>query len=181
MHWNYICWDFLDSLGYTKICQGQIVLIVWMACTPLLSEGGCVLRGTAIQQRLSKTYWFIEKHLTNTLFVFLVPASSNRIIPQGADSTMLATKTVKHGAPAPTVTVPAPQAAAAAALQRQMAANQSPGKRMANCPSDLWAAECGFHRDLVLSKEELIKQNVGHICSCSTSELSPVPLSSFFL
>uniref|UniRef100_A0A8C2STQ2 Nuclear pore complex protein Nup214 n=1 Tax=Coturnix japonica TaxID=93934 RepID=A0A8C2STQ2_COTJA len=54
-----------------------------------------------------------------------VPTSSNRIIPQGADSTMLATKTVKHGAPAPTVTVPAPQAAAAAALRRQMA-TQSP-------------------------------------------------------
>lgn len=71
------------------------------------------------------------------LFIcFSVPTSSNRIIPQGADSTMLATKTVKHGAPAPTVTVPAPQAAAAAALRRQMA-NQSPGKRMANCPSDL--------------------------------------------
>lgn len=50
---------------------------------------------------------------------------------------MLATKTVKHGAPVPTVTVPAPQAAGAAALQRQMAANQSPGKRRANCPSDL--------------------------------------------
>ncbi|XP_064027119.1 nuclear pore complex protein Nup214 isoform X2 [Pogoniulus pusillus] len=55
----------------------------------------------------------------------LLPSSSNRIIPQGADSTMLATKTVKHGAPAPTVTVPAAQAAAAAALRRQMA-NQSP-------------------------------------------------------
>ncbi|XP_075295452.1 nuclear pore complex protein Nup214 isoform X2 [Opisthocomus hoazin] len=55
----------------------------------------------------------------------LLPTSSNRIIPQGADSTMLATKTVKHGAPAPMVTVPAPQAAAAAALRRQMA-NQSP-------------------------------------------------------
>uniref|UniRef100_A0A8C3L7G4 Nuclear pore complex protein Nup214 n=1 Tax=Chrysolophus pictus TaxID=9089 RepID=A0A8C3L7G4_CHRPC len=55
----------------------------------------------------------------------LLPTSSNRIIPQGADSTMLATKTVKHGAPAPTVTVPAPQAAAAAALRRQMA-TQSP-------------------------------------------------------
>ncbi|KAM8796706.1 nuclear pore complex protein Nup214 [Eudromia elegans] len=55
----------------------------------------------------------------------LLPTSSNRIIPQGADSTMLATKTVKHGAPAPTVTVPAPQAAAAAALRRQMA-NQPP-------------------------------------------------------
>ncbi|KAM6336836.1 nuclear pore complex protein Nup214 isoform 3-T3 [Alca torda] len=55
----------------------------------------------------------------------LLPTSSSRIIPQGADSTMLATKTVKHGAPAPSVTVPAPQAAAAAALRRQMA-NQSP-------------------------------------------------------
>ncbi|OPJ67761.1 nuclear pore complex protein Nup214 isoform A [Patagioenas fasciata monilis] len=55
----------------------------------------------------------------------LVPTSSNRVIPQGADSTMLATKTVKHGAPAPTVTVPAPQAAAAAALRRQMA-SQAP-------------------------------------------------------
>ncbi|XP_074465118.1 nuclear pore complex protein Nup214 isoform X5 [Larus michahellis] len=55
----------------------------------------------------------------------LSPAPSSRIIPQGADSTMLATKTVKHGAPAPSVTVPAPQAAAAAALRRQMA-NQSP-------------------------------------------------------
>uniref|UniRef100_A0A8C3PQ32 Nucleoporin 214 n=1 Tax=Calidris pygmaea TaxID=425635 RepID=A0A8C3PQ32_9CHAR len=55
----------------------------------------------------------------------VVPTSSSRIIPQGADSTMLATKTVKHGAPAPSVTVPAPQAAAAAALRRQMA-NQSP-------------------------------------------------------
>uniref|UniRef100_A0A8C6YRQ4 Nucleoporin 214 n=1 Tax=Nothoprocta perdicaria TaxID=30464 RepID=A0A8C6YRQ4_NOTPE len=55
----------------------------------------------------------------------LSPTSSSRVIPQGADSTMLATKTVKHGAPAPTVTVPAPQAAAAAALRRQMA-NQPP-------------------------------------------------------
>ncbi|KAJ7407543.1 nuclear pore complex protein Nup214 [Pitangus sulphuratus] len=69
--------------------------------------------------------------LSNSEYVLVgifnhLPTSSNRIIPQGADSTMLATKTVKHGAPAPTVTVPAPQAAAAAALQRQMAANQSP-------------------------------------------------------
>lgn len=61
------------------------------------------------------------------IFHFVVPTSSNRVIPQGADSTMLATKTVKHGAPAPTVTVPAPQAAAAAALRRQMA-SQAPGK-----------------------------------------------------
>ncbi|XP_053551762.1 nuclear pore complex protein Nup214 isoform X2 [Bombina bombina] len=44
-------------------------------------------------------------------------AQSIRVIPQGADSTMLATKTVKHGAP----TVAATQAAGAAALRRQMA------------------------------------------------------------
>ncbi|XP_019366236.1 PREDICTED: nuclear pore complex protein Nup214 isoform X2 [Gavialis gangeticus] len=55
----------------------------------------------------------------------LMPMSSTKIIPPGADSTMLATKTVKHGAPTPTVTVPAPQAAAAAALRRQME-NQNP-------------------------------------------------------
>ncbi|XP_039718814.1 nuclear pore complex protein Nup214 isoform X3 [Pteropus medius] len=46
-------------------------------------------------------------------------------IPQGADSTMLATKTVKHGAPGPSHTISAPQAAAAAALRRQMA-SQAP-------------------------------------------------------
>ncbi|XP_062815098.1 nuclear pore complex protein Nup214 isoform X2 [Anolis carolinensis] len=40
------------------------------------------------------------------------------LLPTGADSTMLATKTVKHGAPGP---LPAPQAAAEAALRRQMA------------------------------------------------------------
>nr|KAF6486305.1 nucleoporin 214 [Rousettus aegyptiacus] len=46
-------------------------------------------------------------------------------IPQGADSTMLATKTVKHGAPGPSHAISAPQAAAAAALRRQMA-SQAP-------------------------------------------------------
>ncbi|XP_028918312.1 nuclear pore complex protein Nup214 isoform X2 [Ornithorhynchus anatinus] len=53
------------------------------------------------------------------------PAPASKIVPQGADSTMLATKTVKHGAPGPSVTISAPQAAAAAALRRQMA-NQPP-------------------------------------------------------
>lgn len=48
-----------------------------------------------------------------------VPAS-NRSVPTGADSTKLATRTVKHGAPLPSTTVPAQQAAAAAALRRQM-------------------------------------------------------------
>nr|XP_030142372.3 nuclear pore complex protein Nup214 isoform X3 [Taeniopygia guttata] len=80
-----------------------------------------VVRTPSIQPGLmAQSPSFGKQHLS------LVPTSSNRIIPQGADSTMLATKTVKHGAPAPSVTVPAPQAAAAAALQRQMAANQSP-------------------------------------------------------
>ncbi|XP_045431111.1 nuclear pore complex protein Nup214 isoform X2 [Pipistrellus kuhlii] len=51
--------------------------------------------------------------------------SASKVIPQGADSTMLATKTVKHGAPGPSHTLPAPQAAAAAALRRQMA-SQAP-------------------------------------------------------
>ncbi|XP_062063346.1 nuclear pore complex protein Nup214 isoform X2 [Lepus europaeus] len=54
-----------------------------------------------------------------------VSASASKIIPQGADSTMLATKTVKHGAPSPAHSISAPQAAAAAALRRQMA-SQAP-------------------------------------------------------
>ncbi|XP_072816412.1 nuclear pore complex protein Nup214 isoform X3 [Vicugna pacos] len=51
--------------------------------------------------------------------------SASKIIPQGADSTMLATKTVKHGAPGPSHPISAPQAAGAAALRRQMA-SQAP-------------------------------------------------------
>ncbi|XP_075434813.1 nuclear pore complex protein Nup214 isoform X3 [Ascaphus truei] len=47
---------------------------------------------------------------------------SIRVMPPGADSTMLATKTVKHGAPS----VPAPHAAAAAAALRRQIANQTP-------------------------------------------------------
>ncbi|XP_055456159.1 nuclear pore complex protein Nup214 isoform X1 [Psammomys obesus] len=54
-----------------------------------------------------------------------ISTSATKVIPQGADSTMLATKTVKHGAPGPSHTVAAPQAAAAAALRRQMA-SQAP-------------------------------------------------------
>ncbi|XP_048201086.1 nuclear pore complex protein Nup214 isoform X2 [Perognathus longimembris pacificus] len=53
-------------------------------------------------------------------------ASTGRIIPQGADSTMLATKTVKHGAPGPSHPIAAPQAAAAAAALRRQMANQVP-------------------------------------------------------
>ncbi|XP_040338599.1 nuclear pore complex protein Nup214 [Herpailurus yagouaroundi] len=54
-----------------------------------------------------------------------VSTSTSKLIPQGADSTMLATKTVKHGAPGPSHPISAPQAAAAAALRRQMA-SQAP-------------------------------------------------------
>lgn len=61
----------------------------------------------------------------------LASTSASKIIPQGADSTMLATKTVKHGAPGPSHTIPAPQAAAAAALRRQMA-SQAPGESRAH-------------------------------------------------
>uniref|UniRef100_A0A671VDS7 Nuclear pore complex protein Nup214 n=1 Tax=Sparus aurata TaxID=8175 RepID=A0A671VDS7_SPAAU len=56
----------------------------------------------------------------------------NKINLSGAESTALATKTVKHGAPPAErtipVTMPAQQAAATAALRRQMA-NQKPGKK----------------------------------------------------
>ncbi|KAM4877480.1 nuclear pore complex protein Nup214 isoform 2-T2 [Thomomys bottae] len=52
--------------------------------------------------------------------------STGKIIPQGADSTMLATKTVKHGAPGPSHPIAAPQAAAAAAALRRQMANQVP-------------------------------------------------------
>ncbi|XP_037654406.1 LOW QUALITY PROTEIN: nuclear pore complex protein Nup214 [Choloepus didactylus] len=52
--------------------------------------------------------------------------SGSKIIPQGADSTMLATKTVKHGAPNPSHTISAPQAAAAAAALRRQMASQVP-------------------------------------------------------
>lgn len=56
---------------------------------------------------------------------------TNKINLSGAESTALATKTVKHGAP-PTekaipVTISAQQAAATAALRRQMA-NQKTGR-----------------------------------------------------
>ncbi|KAM6169421.1 nuclear pore complex protein Nup214 [Rhynchocyon petersi] len=51
--------------------------------------------------------------------------SASKVLPPGADSTMLATKTVKHGAPSSSHTISAPQAAAAAALRRQMA-SQAP-------------------------------------------------------
>uniref|UniRef100_A0A7N5JQX6 Nuclear pore complex protein Nup214 n=1 Tax=Ailuropoda melanoleuca TaxID=9646 RepID=A0A7N5JQX6_AILME len=61
-----------------------------------------------------------------SMFLFpSVSTSASKIIPQGADSTMLATKTVKHGAPGPSHSLSAPQAAAAAALRRQMA-SQAP-------------------------------------------------------
>lgn len=58
---------------------------------------------------------------------------TNKINLSGADSTALATKTVKHGAPPsertiPVTTNPAQLAAATAALRRHMA-NQKPGRK----------------------------------------------------
>ncbi|KAG8509481.1 Nuclear pore complex protein Nup214, partial [Galemys pyrenaicus] len=50
-----------------------------------------------------------------------ISTSASKVIPQGADSTMLAAKTVKHGAPGPSHPISAPQAAGAAALRRQKA------------------------------------------------------------
>lgn len=78
-----------------------------------------------------------------------ISVPSNKINLSGAESTALATKTVKHGAP-PTertvpVTISAQQAAATAALRRQMA-NQKTGKMNmqqspvfdCNCPILPW-------------------------------------------
>uniref|UniRef100_A0A8D0HC36 Nuclear pore complex protein Nup214 n=1 Tax=Sphenodon punctatus TaxID=8508 RepID=A0A8D0HC36_SPHPU len=79
-----------------------------------------VVRTPSIQPGLVSQPPPFASHSPNTI---QVSTPSTKIIPQGADSTMLATKTVKHGAP--TVTVSAAQAAAAAALRRQMA-NQNP-------------------------------------------------------
>uniref|UniRef100_A0A8D3DJS7 Nuclear pore complex protein Nup214 n=1 Tax=Scophthalmus maximus TaxID=52904 RepID=A0A8D3DJS7_SCOMX len=60
-----------------------------------------------------------------------ISVPTNKINLSGADSTALATKTVKHGAPPSErtvpVTIPAQQAAATAALRRQMA-NQKTGR-----------------------------------------------------
>ncbi|KGL76080.1 Nuclear pore complex protein Nup214, partial [Tinamus guttatus] len=91
-----------------------------------VSRHAPVVRTPSIQPGLmAQSPSFGKQQVSLGTLFFDAPTSSNRIVPQGADSTMLATKTVKHGAPAPTVTVPAPQAAAAAALRRQMA-NQPP-------------------------------------------------------
>lgn len=79
------------------------------------------------------------KHLVTDVLCFInvahcghISVPTNKINLSGAESTALATKTVKHGAP-PTertipVTIPANQAAATAALRRQMA-NQKSGRK----------------------------------------------------
>ncbi|XP_037348800.1 nuclear pore complex protein Nup214 isoform X2 [Talpa occidentalis] len=61
----------------------------------------------------------------------LLSTSTSKITPQGADSTMLATKTVKHSAPGPSHPISAPQAAGAAALRRQKA-SQVPATSTSN-------------------------------------------------
>ncbi|XP_063100273.1 nuclear pore complex protein Nup214 isoform X1 [Cavia porcellus] len=88
-----------------------------------------VVRTPSIQPGLMpQAVPFAKSHLGHSSSPSAVGAplstSASRVVPQGADSTMLATKTVKHGAPGPSYPIAAPQAAAAAALRRQMA-NQS--------------------------------------------------------
>ncbi|XP_033050111.1 nuclear pore complex protein Nup214 isoform X5 [Trachypithecus francoisi] len=89
-----------------------------------------VVRTPSIQPSLlPHTAPFAKSHLvhgsSSGVMGTSVATSASKIIPQGADSTMLATKTVKHGAPSPSHPISAPQAAAAAALRRQMA-SQAP-------------------------------------------------------
>ncbi|XP_036039739.1 nuclear pore complex protein Nup214 isoform X3 [Onychomys torridus] len=89
-----------------------------------------VVRTPSVQPSLlPQAMPFAKPHLihssSSAVMSSSISTSASKIIPQGADSTMLATKTVKHGAPGPSHPVAAPQAAAAAALRRQMA-NQAP-------------------------------------------------------
>ncbi|XP_060106620.1 nuclear pore complex protein Nup214 [Heteronotia binoei] len=92
-----------------------------LAAPVLVPRHPPVVRTPSVQPGLLPKHLGISKaHIPMNVFT-----STPKIVPQGADSTMLATKTVKHGAPAPSVTIPAPQAAAEAALRRQMA-NQNP-------------------------------------------------------
>ncbi|KAK2494488.1 hypothetical protein MC885_010168 [Smutsia gigantea] len=88
-----------------------------------------VVRTPSVQPSLlSQATPFAKSHLTHGspgVMGTSMSTSTGKIIPQGADSTMLATKTVKHGAPGPSHPISAPQAAAAAALRRQMA-SQAP-------------------------------------------------------
>ncbi|XP_034350829.1 nuclear pore complex protein Nup214 isoform X2 [Arvicanthis niloticus] len=90
-----------------------------------------VVRTPSIQPSLlPQAMPFAKPHLIHSsspaVMSSSVSTSATKVIPQGADSTMLATKTVKHGAPGPSHTVAAPQAAAAAAALRRQMANQAP-------------------------------------------------------
>ncbi|XP_031225629.1 nuclear pore complex protein Nup214 isoform X2 [Mastomys coucha] len=90
-----------------------------------------VVRTPSVQPNLlPQVMPFAKPHLIHSsspaVMSSSVSTSATKVIPQGADSTMLATKTVKHGAPGPSHAVTAPQAAAAAALRRHMA-SQAPG------------------------------------------------------
>ncbi len=71
----------------------------------------------------------------NVVYCIDISVPTNKINLSGADSTALATKTVKHGAPpnerTVPVTIPAQQAAATAALRRQMANQKTGGEKRA--------------------------------------------------
>uniref|UniRef100_A0A7N8WZZ2 Nuclear pore complex protein Nup214 n=1 Tax=Mastacembelus armatus TaxID=205130 RepID=A0A7N8WZZ2_9TELE len=89
-----------------------------------------------------------KNHFLNIPCSVDVSVPTNKINLSGAESTALATKTVKHGAP-PTeraipVTVSPQQAAATAALRRQMANQKTGSKNMQQPPYDIHALNIFF-------------------------------------
>ncbi|OCT56265.1 hypothetical protein XELAEV_18000373mg, partial [Xenopus laevis] len=76
-----------------------------------------VARTTSVQPGLGTASLPFQSGLHPATSTPVAPSQSIRVIPQGADSTMLATKTVKHGAP----NITAAQKAAVAAMRRQTA------------------------------------------------------------
>ncbi|XP_028829135.1 nuclear pore complex protein Nup214 isoform X2 [Denticeps clupeoides] len=96
---------------------------------PAVSRHHAVVRTSSVQPGFMQSTPFAK--MNPGLGSLISPVPTNKVHLTGADSTALATKTVKHGAP-PTekttpVTIPAQQAAATAALRRQMASQKPMG------------------------------------------------------
>ncbi|XP_041427826.1 nucleoporin 214 L homeolog isoform X1 [Xenopus laevis] len=86
--------------------------------TPVrVPKHAAVARTTSVQPGLGTASLPFQSGLHPATSTPVAPSQSIRVIPQGADSTMLATKTVKHGAP----NITAAQKAAVAAMRRQTA------------------------------------------------------------
>uniref|UniRef100_A0AAY4AQC7 Nuclear pore complex protein Nup214 n=1 Tax=Denticeps clupeoides TaxID=299321 RepID=A0AAY4AQC7_9TELE len=105
---------------------------------PAVSRHHAVVRTSSVQPGFMQSTPFakmnpglgslISPGILKKLYTQRLSVPTNKVHLTGADSTALATKTVKHGAP-PTekttpVTIPAQQAAATAALRRQMASQK---------------------------------------------------------